>query len=166
MPIVSRILTILANREDIGPSVKRWRIDGVDGRGANWVHGPFTANQTDAEAIRDSAWPQVQLNTHEENLAGEFIERGGDPVLFVRQDLTLNEYRRYLAKRFWKATIEDDRNFLCRIAPFIASFTATQISNVLGISQVRAQKGIDKAVDLRDNLCPAMQGVDDEAEEI
>ncbi len=166
MPIVSRSLRKLANWDDVGPGLKRWRVDGVDGRGDNWVHGPFTANLSDAESIRDSAWPQAQLNDHEENLAHDFIQRGGDPALFVRQDLTLVQYRRRLAKRFWKATIEDDRNFLCRIAPFIASFTATQISKVLGISGVRAQKGIDKAVDLRDNVCPAMQAVDDEAKEI
>ena len=30
MPIISRTLTKLANREDFGPGIKRWRGDAVD----------------------------------------------------------------------------------------------------------------------------------------
>ncbi len=54
MAIVSRALTLLANREDIGPGVKRWRVDGVDVLGRIWVHGPFSGTQAEAEVIRDA----------------------------------------------------------------------------------------------------------------
>jgi hypothetical protein len=84
----------------------------------------------------------------------------------VPEDMTLAEWRRRLAKRFWRGTIEDDRRFLCKIAPYIASFSAAQIAAVLGITEARAQLGLDKAIDLRDNVCPAMDDVDGQAEEI
>lgn len=54
MPITSRTLTLLANREDIGPGVKSWRVDAVDTRGRPWVHGPFKVTQAEAEVIRDA----------------------------------------------------------------------------------------------------------------
>ncbi len=54
MPITSRTLTMLANREDIGPGVKRWRIDAVDALGRPWKHGSFSGTQTEGEAVRDS----------------------------------------------------------------------------------------------------------------
>jgi len=166
MPIVSRTLTKLANRDDIAPGLKRWRVDGVDGKGRQWVHGPFLGTQVNAEAIRDSAWTQQQLEQADEDEGLQFIENGGDPESFAREDLSLNEWRRRVARRFWKADIDQDRQFLCRVAPYIAGFTAAQIAGVLGITEARAQLGIDKAVDLRDNVCPAMQAVDDQAEDV
>ncbi len=166
MPIISRTLTKLANREDIAPGWKRWRVDGVDGRGEGWVHGPFGGTLEDAEAIRDAAWPQDLLYEHDESVGVEFVENGGDPSAYVPEDITLNEWRKRLARRFWRGTIEENRNFLCRVAPYIAGFTANQIANVLGISVAKAQLGIDKAVDLRDNVCPAMLDVDGKAEDV
>ena len=54
MPIVSRALTALANREDIGPGVKTWRVNAVDALGRSWVHGPFKVTQAEGETIRDA----------------------------------------------------------------------------------------------------------------
>ena len=54
MPIVSRTLTLLANREDRGPGVKRWRVDATDARGRIWVHGPFFGTQAAGEVVRDA----------------------------------------------------------------------------------------------------------------
>ncbi len=54
MPIVSRTLTMLANREDIGPGIKRWRVDAIDALGGVWVHGPFSGTRAEAEVIRDA----------------------------------------------------------------------------------------------------------------
>jgi hypothetical protein len=51
MPIASKSLTKLANREDIGSGVKRWRVEGVDAKGRNYVHGPFSGTQAEADAI-------------------------------------------------------------------------------------------------------------------
>ena len=66
MPIVSRTITLLANREDIGPGTKRWRVDGVDARGRIWVHGPFNGTQTEAEVIRDAVvWDLAEVDKGE-----------------------------------------------------------------------------------------------------
>ena len=66
MPIVSSTLTLLANREDIGPGVKRWRVDGVDALGRIWVHGPFNGTQAEAEVIRDAVvWDLAEVDKAE-----------------------------------------------------------------------------------------------------
>jgi hypothetical protein len=54
MPILSKNLTKLANREDLGAGFKKWRIDGKDARGRRYTHGPFGGTQIEAEAVRDS----------------------------------------------------------------------------------------------------------------
>ena len=55
MPIESRTLQLLANREQDGPGIKRWRVDAVDALGRIWVQGPFNGTQVEAEARRDAA---------------------------------------------------------------------------------------------------------------
>ena len=50
MPIVSKTLTKLANREDIQPGWKKWRIEGIDALGRKWTHGSFGGTQAYAEA--------------------------------------------------------------------------------------------------------------------
>jgi len=142
-------------------------VDGVDGRGTSWVHGPFNALEgAAAEAVRDAAWTTEQLDAHDERKGMKFVEDGGAPESFAREDLTLVEWRRRLAKRFWRGGIEDDRKFLCKIAPYIATFTAVQIAASLGITEVKAQKGLDRAIDLRDNICPGMDASDADAERV
>ncbi len=66
MPIRFRTLTMLANREDIGPGIKRWRVDGVDALDRIWVHGPFSGTQAEAEVIRDGVvWDLAELDKAE-----------------------------------------------------------------------------------------------------
>jgi hypothetical protein len=168
MPIISRTLTKLANRDDIGPGIKRWRVDGVDGRGAGWVHGPFFGTQAEAEVIRDAAWSTEQLEDHDEQLGHEFILAGGAPESFAREDLTLQEWRRRIAKKWWNTRIDDEesRKFLCLVADYITGFTAAQIAASLGISEAQATKGLNRAIDLRDNVCPAMDASDAEQEDV
>lgn len=64
MPIVSRSLTKLANRDDVAPGMKKWRIEGVDARGRPWTHrlaNPMLL--ADAEAIRDGVvWDLAALD--------------------------------------------------------------------------------------------------------
>jgi hypothetical protein len=171
MPIVSRVLTKLANREDLGAGVKRWRVDGVDSRGKRWTHGPFTAVEgAPAEAIRDAAWTTEQLEDDDEQEGMAFVEAGGAHEGFVREDLTITEWRRRLARRWWNTKIEGasdaDLAFLCFTAAYIATFTAAQIATALGISEAKATKGINRAIDLRDNTCPAIFASDAEQEKV
>ncbi len=51
---IVRTLTKLANREDLGPGIKRWRIDAVDDLGRRWVHGPFSGTRAKGESVRDA----------------------------------------------------------------------------------------------------------------
>jgi len=167
MPIISRTLIKLANRDDITPGMKRWRVDGKDGYGNRWVHGPFFALEgSNAEVIRDSAWPVDLVEDNEGRQGEDFVIAGGDPDLFPRDDLTLVQWRRRLARRFWRGKINTDRVFLCKIAPYIAIFTAVQIASVLGIPVPKAALGLAKAVDIRDKGCPHMDDIDAQAEEV
>ena len=166
MPIVSRTLVLLANRDDIEPGHKRWRVNGVDSAGRRWKHGSFGGTLVEAEIIRDTCWPQEQVDDVDEADGFSHILKGGDPETYARSDLTKAQWRKRIARRFWKATIEEDREFLLKISPYIASFTATQIASVLGISTVKAQKGIDKAISFRDVVGPGMADVDDQAEDV
>ncbi len=165
MPIVSRTLTMLANREDIAPGWKRWRADGADARGTRWVLGPFGGTLADAEAKRDTAWPQQELEDHDELFGFGLIEQGMDPADYVPEDMSLNEWRERVVRRWWNTTIEEDSKFVCLVAAYITTFTAQQISSILGVTVGKANKGLARAVDLRDNVCPAMQAADAEAED-
>lgn len=166
MPIVTRNLVRLANREDLGAGVKRWRVDGIDHAGGNWVHGPFSGTRAEAEAIRDGCWTSAQLQDAEERRGIEFITAGGAPESFARGDLTLTEWRRRVARRFWRGTLETDRKFLEKVAPYLAGFGAAQIAAALGISEQRAQLGLDKAILIRDSLADDMAAFDGAAEDV
>ena len=54
MPISSLNLQELATREDRGPGIKSWRIDGVDALGRPWGHGSFFGTRAEAEVVRDA----------------------------------------------------------------------------------------------------------------
>lgn len=109
--IVSRNLQKLANRDDIQPGWKRWRIEATDNRGRVWTEGPFGALQADAEIRRDAftadssdldraellAWVQalnevdafdytnrdIDQDAGEEYIFQWFAERPGDDAITV-----------------------------------------------------------------------------------
>ncbi len=63
MPIVSKTLTIVANREDLGPGIKRWRVDARDARGRNYVHGPLFGTQAEAELVQTTvSWDLTKVD--------------------------------------------------------------------------------------------------------
>jgi len=152
MPIISRQLDFARQQAD---GRFKCRVSGVDSAGRNWVHGTFWANSlAEAQVIRDSvAW---DIEGAEETDAVTFVEDGGDPNAFPNVDLSTVELRRRLAKRFANADIDTNRRFLCKISPWIASFTATQIANALSIPTAKAQRILDRAIKYRDVLCPAI----------
>ena len=95
---------------------------------------------------------------------------GGDPELDAREDMTLQDWRRRVAKRWWNTKVEGadekDLRFLCLTADYITTFTAAQIAGALSISTAKATKGLNRAADLRDNVCPAMTASDAEQENV
>lgn len=102
MPIISRTLTKLANREDLGVGIKRWRAEGVDGRGRAWAHGPFSAIQAEAEIIRDSAWSTEQLAEVDLKEVIVWVE-GKNTVAsfdFTNRDITEQQAEDHVAAEF------------------------------------------------------------------
>lgn len=166
MPVINRTLIKLGDRPDMGAGWAKWRIDGVDDRGRRWTHGPFGALQADAEAQVATCWPQSQIDDDEERQAVKAIVEGDDPETTPLYDLTRSQLRRRLARRFWRSNLRDDRDFLEKIAPYIAGFTAAQIAQSLGITEAKAQGGIDRAVKIRDILSANMADVDNGAEDL
>ena len=91
MPIVSRTLTLLANREDLGPGIKTWRIDGVDAIGERWVYGSFNATTAEAEVLRDTVvWDLVGRDRA--NVL-EFVQQGAPNTVaafnYTNRDIVL-----------------------------------------------------------------------------
>ncbi len=81
MAIVSRTLTPLAFRPDLGLGVKRWRVDAVDALGRRWVHGPFSGTQAEGEVIRDAWTPDLAELDKRELL--EFVQIGAPNTVAV-----------------------------------------------------------------------------------
>ena len=100
MPTISRKITLLANREDIGPGVKRWRVDGVDALGRGWVHGPFNGTQAEAEVIRDAVvWDLAEVDKVE---LLTWVQEGNTVAAFdyTDRDITEEEGEEHIFKWF------------------------------------------------------------------
>ncbi len=100
MPITSRTLTMLANREDSGPGIKRWRVDGVDALGRIWVHGPFSGTQAEAEVIRDAVvWDLAELDLRD---VLEWVQARNTVAAFdyTDRDITQAEAEEHVFKWF------------------------------------------------------------------
>lgn len=152
MPITSRSLDYARQQRD---GRFRCRVSGLDTAGRNWIHGPFWADSiVAAEAIRDGVVWDVE--GAEERDIIQWIEDGNDPDTYPREEMTLNEFRRRLAKRVANLEFQGNERFFCNIAPWVLGFTVTQISNVLGITQAKAQKILDRASRLDTTICPAL----------
>lgn len=114
----------------------------------------LAASIVEGEAIRDSVvWDTERA---EETDIIQWIEDGNDPDTYPREEMTLNEFRRRLAKRMANLPFEGNEKFFCNIASWVLGFTKQQISNVLGITQARAQKILDRASRLDTTICLAL----------
>jgi len=93
MSIVSRTLTKVG---DPPGAIKRWEIHGTDGKGRNYVNGPFWATQTEAETKRDT----VQWDTAEADKldALKWVQAGNLLTTFdlTGRDITLEEAEEYV----------------------------------------------------------------------
>jgi hypothetical protein len=153
MPIVTRTLDYARPQTSGG---FKCRVTAIDTKGRVWVVGPFFANTlAEAQLVRDTS--TFELDDAETNEIIEHVENGNDPETYSREELSLNEMRRRLAKKLANSSgLERDRRFLCGIASYILQFTDVQISNFLGITLVKAQKILDRASRLDSTICPAL----------
>jgi len=100
MPIVSRTLTKLANRDDIAPGWKRWRVEGVDAKGRNYVHGPFGGTQADAETIKDGVVWDLALTDNSELLEWVQDRKTVASFDYANRDITENDGEEYIFQWF------------------------------------------------------------------
>ncbi len=122
--------------------------------------------ETEATAAMNARDYTEQLKDAEENDAVDFIEAGGDPDAFVKDDLTTAQFRRRIAKRFAQSNLQEHRPFMCRVATWVAGFSSGQIANALGISNARATAIRNRAIELHDTICPALLADDGAVEDI
>ncbi len=163
MPINTRELKPVSPRPDGSVHVRE---NLKSSKGRLFTHGPYIApDQATAEAAMQSRdWTEA-LQEVEEQEAVDFIERGGDPGVFVKVDLTNAQFNRRLAKRFARARFDMEPDFLRRVATYIAGFTAVQIQNSLGITLVKAQIILDRAIHIRDTIDAALTTDDGRVQE-
>jgi hypothetical protein len=107
MPIVSKALTKLANREDFGPGVKRWRVNGLDARGRIYVHGPFNGTQAEADVVRDSVVWELTEADKAELLAWVQARNTVASFDYTDRDITEADGEEYIFQWFAEAQGDD-----------------------------------------------------------
>ncbi len=152
MPIISRALDYARQQRN---SRFRCRVSGVDTAGRAWIHGPFWADSVAAaEALRDGVvW---DMEDAEERDVIKWIEDGNDPDTYPREEMSLNEFRRRLAKRMANLSFAGNEKFFCTIAPWIGRLKSNEIASALSISNAKARKVLDRASRLNTSICPAL----------
>ncbi len=160
MAIVRREL-ILLHKQKQRDGMQLVKENCFDSSGRKYVHGPFRTADTAASEVTMNArdWTD-HIESRELEDAKFFIQEGGSPADYVPGDLTLPQIRRLMLKAFMKTDARKENGLVCKMAAFIASFTVNQIANVASISTAKATIVRDRAIDLRDNICPAL-AVDD-----
>ncbi len=159
MPIVSRQFeNVLKRRSTI---LADWLAVDDQGREFRRSYSRF-ADEAAAQAALDAFDWTPQLKDHEEDRAVAFIEAGGDPGDFTRSELTLAQFSHRIAKRLAGMTLEGNRAFICGVggsggvSSWAASKTVAQIEATLSISTARATTIRNRAIRLRDDICPAL----------
>jgi hypothetical protein len=162
MPIVSKEL------RHIRPQIVGVRVTEVhtDSAGREWQYAYLAADEATATATMNARDLTEQLKDREEVDLVDFVTGGGDPDTFVRLELSVTEMRARLAKRFSRTQLKDRKQFLCSVASWVAGFSAGQIASALSISTALATKIRDRAIALRDTICPAMAADDAEIEDV
>jgi hypothetical protein len=107
MPIVSKTLTKLANREDVGPGIKRWRVNGLDARGRIYVHGPFNGTQAEADVVRDSVVWELTEADKAELLAWVQARNTVASFDYTDRDITEADGEEYIFQWFAEAQGDD-----------------------------------------------------------
>ncbi len=153
MPIVSRQLASIV--KDGSTVLASWVAVDDQGREFRRSYSRF-ADETAAQTALDAFDYTDQLRDHEEDRAVAFIEAGGSPGDFTKSELTAAQFNRRIAKRLANMRFDDGREFVCGVASWAAGFSVAQIESALSISTARATKIRNRAIRLRDDICPAL----------
>ncbi len=163
MPIISSSLDYTRPQRNGTVRVQERHIDH---KGRKWFLSYLAASEAVANSNMAARDFTDQLKDVEENDAIEFIQGGGDPAAFPKVDLTNTEFNRRIAKKFANSHADLDRQFVCNVASWVAGFTAVQIANALGVSETKGTAIRNRAIDLRDNVCPVLTADDGKVEDI
>lgn len=149
MPIVSKSI-VKQNQQASG----LWRIRErhLDDAGRAY-HFQYLDTSVAAATIRMNARDLTEiLRERERAEVLEWALAGNDPETFVRQDLTIVGVRRAVLRYF--VTHRGHEN--CVIAAYVAGLPMAQVKAALSTTTARANRIIARAVNLRDNVCPAI----------
>ncbi len=139
----------------------------IDDKGREWRRSRSRfVDETAAQTVLDAYDWTLQLQNRERVEIIQFVTEGNSPDDFIRTDLTVQQFRKCLAREFSKSSLQENKDFLCSISPWIAGFTTNQIANSLKISQGRATKILNRAVRFRDGLCASLAADDNDIDEI
>lgn len=161
MPIVSKEI------RHIRPQVVGVRVTEVqtDSVGREWRYAYLATDEATATTTMNARDLTEQIKDQEEREMIDFIKAGGDPDDFVNTDISVLGKRRRLVKRFSHASLTHRRQLLCNLAPWIGALTTQQIRDAFDGTpnplSVPDANGIRlRAIELRDNLCTAMDSDD------
>ena len=157
MPIVSTGFVFKRQQRNGTWLCQEFHVDNLGTHHTRITRSPSSAAADAKLAARDLT---DDLQDEEEEKVFHFVlSGGGDPEAAPRNELTLAQVRRRILRRFARRRLEDipTQEFNCLVAPWVAAMTAQQISTRLGgIPMPRANKIRDRAIRLRDVLCPAL----------
>ncbi len=147
---------MLANREDISPGWKRWRVDGVDARGRKYVHGPFGGTQSDADAVLVSvSW---ELSEQDKTELLEWVQKRNDVSSFdyTNRDITESDGEKYIFQWFAESQGDDAMTVAwwikgLKVGAFNSLRDAIGYSTVQG-SDIKSRAGLMDSLDPEYNL--------------
>lgn len=157
MPIVSRILDHVRPQRD-GSVRARERL--TDTKGRVWFHAVTAASEAAAAAAMNARDVTALLEEREALDAVAFVRGGGDPVAFVKDDLSEAAFDERIVERFARTAVGEDSDFLRHAATHVARFTARRLGAMLEASDAEGQAILDRAVDFRDTLGPSLTSDD------
>lgn len=133
----------------------RCRERHTDDQGRHYYFRYTAQSEAEADALLAGRDAVPSIAEREEQEMFDHIEAGGTPDSYVASELSTVQKRRRALRRFMQNDISD-RRFLCAFADFVSGFTAEQIATAADISEAAATRVLNRAVRLRDTICPAL----------
>jgi len=127
----------------------------VDDQGRHYYFRYTINSEAEADTLLAGRDLVPDIKRAEEGEMFDHVEQGGTPDTYNTTELTTSQKRRRALRRFMKNDITD-RRFICAMAGYVAEFTSTQIASAAQISEARAVAVLNRAIRLRDTICPAL----------
>lgn len=156
MAIVKREL-VLVHKQVQADGMRLVKEICFDSSGRKYVHGPY---RTDDVAAATAAMNVRDWTKHTEGAelrdAKKVMDRGGALADYTPKDIDKSTFDKLVVKDFMSMAVEDGRNSICKMAPAVAVFSVAQIESMTGLNTSDATDVRNRAINLRDNVCPAL----------